>query len=124
MTKRVLLVDDEPDVRSLYKKILEKGGYEVKAVKDGFTALDAVEKFKPHIIVLDIMMPRLDGWEVAKRIRKNHNRLELPIVMLTVKTEIEDKVKSVGESGANRHLAKPVEGSQLIATIRTLLDEI
>jgi DNA-binding response OmpR family regulator len=66
----------------------------------------------------------MDGWELAKKIRENHNRKELPIVMLTIKTEIEDKVRSVEEAGANRHLTKPVDGPNLLNTIKSLLEEI
>ena len=122
MGKRILLVDDEADIRAIYKKIIETGGYEVATAKSGVEALEKMSTFKPHLVVLDIMMPEMDGWEVAQRIRKKNN--ELPIIMLTIKGEIEDKVKSVEEAGANRHLTKPVERSVLISSIQALLDEL
>lgn len=122
MGKRILFVDDEADIRAIYKKIIETAGYEVATAKSGLEALEKISVFKPHLIILDIMMPELDGWEVAKRIRKKHN--EMPIIMLTVKEDIRDKVKSVEEAGANRHLTKPVERSVLISSIQALLDEL
>jgi DNA-binding response OmpR family regulator len=124
MGKRILLVDDEADILSLYKKILEKEGYEITTANNGLEALQKMITFKPHLVILDIMMPEIDGWEVVKKIRSEHNEKELPIVMLTVKSEIEDKVKSVEEVGANRHLTKPINSSILIGTIKALLGEI
>lgn len=124
MGKRILLVDDEADMRLIYKKTLEKAGYDVATAKDGNDALEKMKGFRPDLVVLDIMMPDLDGWGAAKKIRETHSPADLPIIMLTVKGEIEDKVKSVEEVGANRHLTKPIESAQLINTIQALLNEL
>jgi DNA-binding response OmpR family regulator len=124
MGKKILLVDDEVDILTLYKRILEKEGYEIATAVNGPEALQKMITFKPNLVVLDIMMPEIDGWELSKKIRSEHNEKELPIIMLTVKSEIEDKVKSVEEAGANRHLTKPINGSILISTIKALLGEI
>jgi DNA-binding response OmpR family regulator len=124
MGKKILLVDDEVDILTLYKRILEKEGYEIATAVNGPEALQKMITFKPNLVVLDIMMPEMDGWELSKKIRSEHNEKELPIIMLTVKSEIEDKVKSVEEAGANRHLTKPINGSILISTIKALLGEI
>lgn len=122
MGKKILLVDDENDILELYQKIIEKGGYDVQAADNGFDALKIVKKNPPDLVILDVMMPEMNGWQVAKRIRKEHDGL--PIIMLTVKGEIEDKMKSIEEAGANRHLTKPMEVPLLLDTIKSLLNEI
>ena len=124
MKKRILLVDDEEDIRTLYKKTIEKGGYLVETASNGMEALEMVETFNPNLVILDIMMPDMDGWEVTKKIRKKHSINELPIIILSVKSEIADKVKSTSDLGANRHCTKPVDGNDLIYMIKTLLDEL
>ncbi len=124
MGKRILFVDDEVDMRGVYKKTLEKAGYQVQTAKDGHDALQKMDGFKPDLVVLDIMMPDMDGWAAAKKIRETHSSADLPIIMLTVKGEIEDKVKSIEEVGANRHLTKPIDSAQLISTIKALLNEL
>jgi DNA-binding response OmpR family regulator len=124
MGKRILLVDDEPDILTLYKKILERGGYEVSTAQSGSEAFEKMVTFKPHLVILDIMMPEMDGWEVAKRIRADEKEKDVPIIMLTVKSEIEDKVKSIEVAGADRHLTKPVDSHNLIYTVKCLLHEV
>lgn len=124
MSKRILLVDDEADIRSVYTKTLGKEGYEVTTAKDGKEALEKLKEFKPHLVILDIMMPGMDGWEVAKKIRKDQVLGDIPIIILSVKSEIEDKVKSIEEAKTDRHLAKPIELSELIGTIKSLLNEL
>ncbi|MFQ5888356.1 MAG: response regulator transcription factor [Candidatus Hydrothermarchaeales archaeon] len=124
MSKRILLVDDEIDIRSVYTKMLEKEGYEVATAKDGKKALEKLSEFKPHLVILDIMMPGMDGWEVAKKIRKDQVLGDIPIIILSVKSEIEDKVKSIEEAKTDRHLAKPIEFSEILGTIKSLLNEL
>jgi CheY-like chemotaxis protein len=124
MGKRILLVDDEPDIVSLYKKILEKAKYNVTTASSGDEALKIIESDTFDLIILDIMMPGLDGWETAKKIKSIPGFANVPIVMLTVKYQIEDKVKSIEKVGAARHITKPVDGPKLIETIQTLLGEI
>jgi len=124
MGKRILLVDDEPDIRSLYKRIIEREGYKVSTAASGSEALKTLEELSPDLIVLDIMMPGMDGWEVARRIRGDKRFSKVPIIMLTVKSEIEDKMRSIDVAGADRHLSKPVEVSELMGTIKALLNEI
>jgi CheY-like chemotaxis protein len=124
MGKRILLVDDEADILTLYKKILERGGYEISTAQSGNEAFEKMVTFKPHLVILDIMMPGMDGWEVAKKIRADDKEKDIPIIMLTVKSMIEDKVKSIEVAGANRHLTKPVDSHNLLYTVKSLLHEV
>ncbi|RMF89533.1 MAG: response regulator [Methanobacteriota archaeon] len=123
MGKKILLVDDEPEIRTLYKKMLEKEGYTVSTAKDGRDALEKVAADRPDLIILDIMMPGMDGWEVSKKIKTDLATKDIPVVILSVKAGITEKVKSIEESLAERHLGKPVGRSELISTVKALLGE-
>jgi CheY-like chemotaxis protein len=121
--KRILLVDDQPDVRRLFKKIIEKDGYDVTTAENGLEApLEKIKKVKPDLVIMDIMMPEMDGWDVVKNIRADRSTSELPIIMISVKGVIEDKLKST-IAGADRHLTKPISSTDILRTINSLLQE-
>jgi CheY-like chemotaxis protein len=115
-------VDDQLDVRRLFKKIIEKGGYDISTAENGVDALEKLIKVKPNLVILDIIIPGMDGWEVAKNIRADLSSSELPIIMISVKGIIEDKLKCT-IAGADRHLIKPISGSDILRTINSLLQE-
>ncbi|RMF89935.1 MAG: response regulator [Methanobacteriota archaeon] len=121
--RRILLVDDEADLRTVYGKMLEKAGYEVITAVDGEDALEKVERHKPHLVILDIMMPGMSGWDLARRIKESAGSRELPIIALSVKSDINAKMTSA-QSGVQRHLAKPISQAELIGTVRTILNDM
>ncbi len=118
---KILLVDDEPDIVKVYGDILKKDGHEVTGCTSGKAALEEVERDKPDLIILDVMMPDMDGWEVCNRIKTDEKTKGIPVVMLTVRKSYQDKVKSFYESLADWHLAKPIDKVSFLEEIRKIL---
>ncbi|WP_227935946.1 response regulator transcription factor [Alkalihalobacillus deserti] len=114
---KVLVVDDEWNMRNLLRVYLTKDGFEVSEAKDGLEALSKIEHNSYDLIILDVMMPGMDGWEVCKKIRLNQNIL---ILMLTARTEIKDKVHGLN-IGADDYLVKPFASEELVARVQALL---
>lgn len=117
---RILVVDDEPANRALLRKLLGHHGYDVVEASDGTAALEAVEHEGPDLICLDVMMPRLDGIEVCRRLRSQPQHVGIPILLLTALDRPEDRARGL-EAGANDFLSKPFDEIELTARIRSLL---
>ncbi|MBF0240138.1 MAG: SpoIIE family protein phosphatase [SAR324 cluster bacterium] len=115
---KVLVVDDEPVNIQVLKNQLKIRGYDVISAQDGFEALELVEKEKPDLLLLDIMMPRMSGYEVCQTIRKTHDPVLMPIIMLTAKNQVEDMVRGL-QYGANDYLCKPFHKEELMARVQT-----
>ena len=113
----ILLVDDEPNIIELASMYLRQDGFRVISAGDGLTALERAAQDRPALMVLDLMLPRLDGWEVCKRIRAES---DLPILMLTARDEDIDKIVGL-ELGADDYLTKPFNPRELIARIKAIL---
>ena len=114
---RILVVDDDVALCDLLKEYLGRFGYEVSGAHDSDSGLDRIRGDHPDLVVLDVMIPRVDGFEVLKEIRKFSN---VPVVMLTARGELSDKVVGL-ELGADDYLAKPFEPRELVARIQTVL---
>ncbi len=114
---RILVVDDDKNICKLISLYLEKEGYQVTIANDGLQALELFLAHPPSAVVLDIMMPKIDGVEVLKRIRKVGN---IPVIMLTAKGEVFDKVLSL-ELGADDYIVKPFDPKELVARIKAVL---
>ena len=114
---KILIADDEIELASALSKILRKNNYSVDITNDGEEALLRFEQESYDAIILDIMMPKIDGIEVLKTIRKTNKNI--PIMMLTAKTEVEDKVLGL-DSGANDYLEKPFDTRELLARLRNI----
>ncbi|RKP56177.1 DNA-binding response regulator [Cohnella endophytica] len=117
MNKRILVADDEPGIANPISYAFRREGYEVDTVYDGQAALDSALSFRPHVIVLDVMMPKLTGYEVC---RKLENRSDMGIILLTVKNDIVDKIVGL-EMGADDYMTKPFDMRELIARVKALL---
>ncbi|MDX6589041.1 MAG: two-component system, OmpR family, response regulator [Solirubrobacterales bacterium] len=115
---RVLVVDDEPNIADVISIALRYNDYEVATAASGQAALEAVEKFRPQLIVLDVMLPDLDGFAVAKRLRERAD--ETPIVFLTAKDTTDDKVRGL-TLGGDDYVTKPFSVEELLARIATVL---
>ena len=115
---RILAVDDDPKVLSLMRRGLSFAGYVVDLAADGEEALSVVREVRPDLVVLDIMLPGLDGVEVCRRLRASAR--ELPILMLTAKDDVPDRVAGL-DAGADDYLVKPFAFDELLARIRALL---
>lgn len=114
----VLLVDDEPAIRKLSRMYLEREGFRVHEARDGEAALREVDRLKPSLVVLDLMLPRLDGFEVCRRLRSMSN--EIGILMLTARDEDIDKILGL-ELGADDYLTKPFNPHELVARSKAIL---
>ncbi len=114
---KVLVIDDDINICELIRLYLEKEGYEVLTVYNGRSGLDAFGESAPHIVILDIMLPGIDGWQVCREIRKISN---IPIIMLTAKGETFDKVLGL-ELGADDYMVKPFEPKELVARVKAVL---
>ncbi|MBU0502272.1 MAG: response regulator [bacterium] len=125
MAKKILVVDDEENMVEMIKDRLEANGYEIITAYDGLQALRKANLEAPDLMVLDVMMPKLDGFSLAKMLRDDellHNKQHLPILMLTARTG--DKEETAGfAAGTNVYLKKPFEPQQLLAEIKKLLGE-
>ena len=115
---RILVVDDEPAVRSALTRALTLEGYEVVAAEDGPAALGAVQQVRPELVVLDVLMPELDGIAVCRRLRGDGDRT--PILMLTARDAVSDRVAGL-DAGADDYLVKPFALEELLARVRALL---
>ena len=114
----ILVVDDEPNIVQLARVYLERDGYRVESVSDGLAALQAVERYKPALIILDIMLPELDGLEVCRRLRAAQD--PTPILMCTARDDDVDKIIGL-EMGADDYLAKPFNPRELAARVKAIL---
>src|SRR5215510_8226221 len=117
MTETILVVEDEPALRDTLAYNLKKGGFMAETVGDGRTALDSARKLKPDLIILDIMLPELDGFEVARILRKE---MTTPILMLTARDDEIDRVVGL-EVGADDYLTKPFSMRELMARVKAQL---
>jgi len=113
----IMVVDDDFNICELIRLILKKEDFKVIVANDGISALEKLEIDKINLIILDIMMPNMDGWEFCKEVRKFSN---IPIIMLTAKSEINQKVKGF-DIGADDYLTKPFEPEELVARVKALL---
>ena len=116
----ILIADDEASIRDLARLYLEKEGFRVRTVEDGLAALEEVRREPPDLLVLDLMMPRLDGWEVCRRLRAES---DLPILMLTARDQDIDKIVGL-EMGADDYLTKPFSPRELVARARAILRRV
>ena len=114
---KILIVDDDVNICELLRLYLEKDGFDVEVVTDGLKAIDTFNAVNPDLILLDIMLPGMDGWQICREIRKNFS---VPIIMLTAKGETFDKVLGL-ELGADDYITKPFETKEVVARIKAVL---
>ena len=118
MNELILLVDDEPSIIQLARMYLEREGFRIQSVRDGEAALDAVAREHPALVVLDVMLPKLDGFEVCRRLRASND--SAAILMLTARDEDIDKILGL-ELGADDYLTKPFNPRELVARVKAIL---
>ena len=123
MKLKMLIVEDEEALLDLLKFNFNKEGYKIDTAKDGETALEKILYKPPDIIILDWMLPKLSGIELCRRIRKNKEHKNIPIIMLTAKGEEEDKLRGL-ETGADDYITKPFSINELVARVKAVLRRI
>ena len=117
---KIMIVDDEEKIRHIVRKILESDGHEVVEAESGKDCVEMVKDKKPDLILMDVMMPEMDGWEAAKEIKKDSANKDIIVSMLTVRSGDEDKIKSFDEARA-WHITKPVRKDKLLQAVDWLL---
>ena len=122
MSWSVLVVDDEPMARTLLRLMLVRAGFEVTEAEDGFDALAKLKENSPDVMILDVMMPGIDGFSVCEAVREASTTSELPIIMLSAKTDLESVNKGL-KLGANKYLTKPISPEELTRQVRNVLQD-
>jgi PleD family two-component response regulator len=120
--KRVLLVDDSATILMMEKMILLRGPYEIVTARDGMEALEKAREVHPDLILLDVVMPRMDGFETCRRLRAEDDTRDIPVIFVTTRGEAEN-VATAFASGASDHVTKPIDAAVLLAKLRTLLGD-
>jgi two-component system cell cycle response regulator len=115
----ILVVDDNRITTKLLRRYLEANGYDAKEAYDGIDCLEKVDEMHPDAIVLDVMMPRMDGYETVKKLKDQTNTKHIPVVIVTALNDVANQIKSI-EAGADDFLSKPIEEKLLIAKVRLL----
>ena len=118
---RILVVDDDPDIYQIVETNLVAAGYDVDGAADGLEALRKVRVSPPDLVILDVLMPEMDGWEVLRQIESNPATAGLPVVMLTCRSEDTDVLRGL-EQGAVEYITKPFYPEDLVATLTIMLD--
>jgi DNA-binding response OmpR family regulator len=122
MSKEILIVEDEPGVMAAIRFLMEQQGYNVRVAEKGEDALDLLSTNKPHLVLLDIMLPGMNGWEVCEAIRSNPEYRNVKIVFLTARRNEAEIAKGL-DLGANAYITKPFKNDQLIARVKALLQD-
>jgi PleD family two-component response regulator len=120
-TYNILVVDDEPHIRQILQFTLEKAGYYVVTCAGGPDALERMTRVKPNLVLLDVMMPEMDGYEVCRKMREDFTLSQIPVIMLSAKGDQTDKVVGL-EKGANDYLVKPYSNDELLLRVKNVLE--
>jgi two-component system phosphate regulon response regulator PhoB/two-component system alkaline phosphatase synthesis response regulator PhoP len=121
--QRILVVDDEKGIQEIVSQALKRRGYDTLNAADGDTALDMAFTAKPDLIILDLMLPRMDGWEVCRRLKSNKETASIPIIMLTARREETDVVEGL-DLGADDYIKKPFSLAELTARVGAILRRV
>lgn len=119
MNKRVLIAEDEPNIVESLTFLLERAGFDVAVEVDGRQALDSALADVPDVLILDVMLPELDGYEILRRLRADRRAETLPILMLTAKGQREDRERAI-DFGADLFITKPFANSEIVAAVQRL----
>ena len=120
MAKKILVIDDEPQIVVLLENRLKASGYECLTAGDGLTALDMAKQHKPNLIILDLMLPKMDGYKVCGFLKKDSRYAKIPIILFTARAQDADK-RLAEEVGADAYIVKPFEPKVLLEKIQELL---
>jgi DNA-binding response OmpR family regulator len=123
MKKKILVVDDEDDILHFLELVLKEKGYEVVTAANGHEALTTAQIEKPDLVLLDIMMPQMDGWEVLKLLRVDEETANIPVAMLSARTEAKDRVQGLQE-GAIDYICKPFSLQELLGKIEAIFSQM
>ena len=118
--KKILIVDDEKALVSLVALHMQTAGYEVLTANDGWSAIDVCKRDKPDLVILDLMLPKLNGWEVCRRLREDEATKDIMVVMLSARSDDNDKLRGF-DVGADDYMTKPFSPRELVARVKRIL---
>jgi two-component system response regulator MprA len=121
VNERILIVDDEAPVVALLEQALRQEGYQVDRAEDGMDAMNRIQAFQPQVVIMDVMMPRLDGVQTTRLLRRHRNHRDTVIVALSARTD-QPARDAMREAGANLYMSKPFTIARLVSRVRELLD--
>lgn len=121
--KRILCIEDEPEMIDLIRLILGRRGFEVKGANGGMQGLEMIRKEKPDLILLDLMMPDMDGWEVYQQIKADEKTRDIPVIVVTAKAQSIDKVLGLHIAKVDDYIAKPFQPQELLASVERVLQK-
>ena len=122
MGKHVLLIEDEPNIIEAISFILSRDGWEVDTHSNGQTAIDAVRAKRPDLVILDVMLPGLSGYDILRGLREDEETAELPVLMLTARGQTKDR-EMAEKIGANRFMTKPFSNAEVLEAVHALVGE-
>ncbi len=120
---RIVCIEDDPKTIDLVKLILRREGFDVTGISSGRDGLAAIEQVRPHLVLLDLMMPDMDGWEVYQAMRAHESMKEIPVIVLTAKAQSIDKVLGLHIAKVNDYITKPFSPTELVRSVRKVLEE-
>ncbi len=120
MRARILIVDDDPDLTNLVKAVLEAEDYSVYSVESGEEALGEVRKLRPDLIILDIILPGIDGYDTCKILKTDYHTNPIPIIILSIKCSVQDRITGLN-TGADDYITKPFDPGELAARVEAVL---
>lgn len=122
-TRRIICIEDEPEMIDLFKLILTRRGFEVIGANGGRQGLELVKEMKPDLVLIDLMMPDMDGWEVYQNIKANEDTQHIPVIVVTAKAQSIDRVLGLHIAKVNDYIAKPFSPSALLESIEQVLSQ-
>ncbi len=123
MSHRILCIEDEPEMIELIHLILSRAGYEVVGAESGPEALERLQEEQVDLILLDLMMPEMDGWEVYQRLKANEHTRDIPVIIVTAKAQRIDRVLGLYIVGVDDYITKPFSPKQLLASVQEVLSK-
>lgn len=117
----ILIIEDQPDIVDLINVILKRGGYRVLRAYNGTEGLELTKKHKPDVVLLDIMVPGLDGWEYHKAVREDPELRHIPVIYVTARASVEEQVRALDQEGAAAYIVKPFSPRELLTVIDYVL---
>ncbi|MBN2381620.1 protein kinase [bacterium] len=123
MSRKIMVLDDEPKIRLLLSLALKKAGFSVVEAIDGQDALDKINQEQPHLVISDINMPNMDGWEFCWNLRRDETFKDIPLIFLTTRSEVPDRIRGL-ESGADDFISKPFDAVELVARVNVILKRV
>ncbi len=121
MPKKIVYIEDDLEMTYLIKMILERKGYELISINDGLEGFEIIQKEKPDLVLLDLMMPNIDGWDIYHQIRSNENTNQIPVIVISAKAQPIDKVLGLQIAKVNNYISKPFRPNELLESIEKIL---